>query len=334
MYILIHGGGFLKAFYEKYFMKQKMMRTVLLPLSIISLFAIYNFGLRALLLLVFNIVVACIVEYLCETKIYKKKKISEAVIVTAILYTMTLPVSLPLWISAIGIAFGVFFGKMVFGGFGKNIFNPALVGRVFIYINFPNPLTIAWNEAASGLPGGFTSMIMPHIDQVSTATPMLLFRNDGGTLDALKLFLGNVPGVIGETSKLLIILAAIYLIYKKVASWEIMAGSIIGFSGLSLIFNLMGVESVPNPIYGMLLGGFLFGVVFMATDPVSAAKTVPGKWIYGIIIGVVTIIIRGFALFSGGMMFAILIGNLFAPIIDYTVRGMQAKKKAKKEATA
>ena len=319
----------MKKFYEKYFTKQKMMRTVLIPLVFITLFSIYNFGWRVLALLVLNLLTACIVEYLCETKLYKRKKISEAVIITSILYTMTLPVSLPYWISIVGIAFGMFFGKMVFGGFGKNVFNPALVGRVFIYINFPNPLTIYWNEAAKGFPGGFGAYTLSHIDTVSSATPMLAFRNEGMLTDIVKLLIGNIPGAIGETSKILIIISAIYLIYKKVASWEIMAGSIIGFVGLSSIFNFMGVESVPNPIYGLLFGGFLFGTVFMATDPISAAKTVPGKWIYGFIIGIVTVIIRGFALFSGGMMFAVLMGNTFAPIIDYVVKKRKAAKKAK-----
>ncbi|QQK08646.1 RnfABCDGE type electron transport complex subunit D [Miniphocaeibacter halophilus] len=319
----------MKNLYEKYFTKQKMMRTVLIPLIIISLFSIYNFGWRVLALLLLNLFVAMVIEYLCEVKLYKRKKISEAVIITSILYTMTLPVSLPFWISAVGIAFGIFFGKMVFGGFGKNIFNPALVGRVFIYINFPNPLTIAWNEAAKGLPGGFGAFTLPHIDALSTATPMLAFRNEGVLTNISDLLIGNVSGAIGETSKVLIILAAIYLIYKKVASWQIMAGSVLGFSVLSGILNLMGVETIPNPIYGMLLGGFLLGTVFMATDPISAAKTVPGKWIYGLIIGIVTVIIRGFALFSGGMMFAILMGNTFAPIIDYVVRQRKANKKSK-----
>lgn len=326
----------MKEFYNNHFLKQKMMRTLLLPLFILSIFSIYNFGCKILVLLVLNAVVASLVEYICETKIFKKKKISEAVFVTSILYTMTLPVSIPYWISIVGIAFGVFFGKMVFGGFGKNIFNPALVGRVFIYINSASPLTIFWNKGATGFPGGFGTFITEHIDQVSTATPMLLFKNGGSLTELSNLFFGNVSGAIGETSKVLIILIGIYLIYKKVASWEIMAGSIVGFTVLSLIFNAMGVESVPNPIYGMLMGGFLFGTVLMATDPVSAAKTVPGKWIYGMIIGIVTVIIRGFALFSGGVMFAILIGNLFAPIIDYTIRKVKANKKAKlkKEAVA
>ena len=322
----------MKELYGKYFTKQKMMRTVLRPLCIIALFAIYNFGWRVLALLLLNLIIAVAVEYVCEVKIFNRKKISEAVIITSMLYTMTLPVSLPFWISAVGIAFGVFFGKMVFGGFGKNVFNPALVGRAFIYINFANPLTIFWNEAAKGLPGGFGNFIMPHIDAVTTATPMLLFRNEGGLTEMVNLLIGNVPGVIGETSKILILLSAAYLIYKKVASWQIMAGTVIGFTALSSIFYFMGVESVPNPVYGMLIGGFLFGTVFMATDPISAAKTIPGKGLYGIIIGVVTVIIRGFALFSGGMMFAIIMGNLFAPIIDYAVRKRTAQKKAKEAA--
>ncbi len=321
------------SFIETHFTKQKMMRTVLTALIVILIASVYFNGWRVLLLTLVNVIFAFLTEYLFEKKINKKDKVSEAVLVTALLYTMTLPVALPVWISIIGIVFGVFFGKMVFGGFGRNIFNPAIVGRCFIYINFPEPLTIHWNKVATlaDFPGGFAAWIFPKIDAVSTATPLLAFRNEGSVTEFMELFVGSVPGVIGETSKILIVLCAIYLIYKKVASWEIMAGCVAGFVGLSLIFNAVGVAQVPNPIYGMLAGGFLFGTVFMATDPISAAKTKPGKWLYGIIIGIVTVIIRGFALFSGGVMFAILIGNTFAPIIDYVVRKQQAKKKAKRE---
>lgn len=321
------------SFIEKTFLKQKMMRTVLKALLLILLVSVYFNGLRVLLLTAVNVVFAFLTEYLFETKINKKKKVSEALLVTAILYTMTLPVSLPLWMSVVGIVFGIFFGKMVFGGFGKNIFNPAIVGRCFVYINFPEPLTIHWNQVPQlgSFPGGFGTWLFPSIDAVSTATPMLGFRNEGIIPDLMELLVGNVPGVIGESSKILIIFCAIYLIYKKVASWEIMAGCIAGFAGLSLVFNAMGVTSVPNPIIGMLTGGFCLGAVFMATDPISAAKTVTGKWLYGIIIGAVTVIIRGFALFSGGVMFAILIGNTFAPIIDYFVNQAKKKSKEKKE---
>lgn len=321
------------SFIEKYFLKQKMMRTVLKALIPVLIVSIYFNGLRVLLLTAVNIAFAFLTEYLFETKINKKKKVSEALLVTAILYTMTLPVSLPLWMSAVGIIFGVFFGKMVFGGFGKNVFNPAIVGRCFVYINFPEPLTIHWNQVPSlaDFPGGFTTWLFPQIDAVSTATPLLAYRNEGILTDFMNLLLGNVPGVIGESSKIIIILCAIYLLYTKVASWQIMAGCLVGFLGLSLGFNLMGIINVPNPLLGLLSGGFLFGTVFMATDPISAAKTVPGKWIYGILIGAVTVIIRGFALFSGGVMFAILIGNTFAPIIDYVFTSLKKKKTQKSE---
>lgn len=321
----------MKEFYNKYFMKQKMMHPVIYALVPVAIASTYFYGLRVLVLLAFNILLATILEYFSNSKIYKKQKVSEAVIVTATLYTMTLPASIPLWISAVGIAFGIFFGKMVFGGFGKNVFNPALVGRVFIYVNFPQSMTIYWNEALTGFPGGFGTYLTRALDSVTEATPMTAFKVSGHIESMQSLILGNIPGVIGETCKVLIIIAAIYLIIKKVASWEIMLSSIIGFTVLSIALRAFGVTSVPDPINGILMGGFLFGTVFMATDPISAAKTSTGKWLYGIIIGVVTVIIRGFALFAGGVMFAILIGNTFAPIIDYCVN---AVKKRKKEARA
>lgn len=326
-----NGGDLMVSLYEKYFMKQKMMRTVLIALLPILLFSIYVFGWRVLALTVFNCIIACLVEFICESKIYNRKKISEAAIISSVLYTMTLPVSIPFWMSAVGIAFAIFFGKAVFGGFGKNVFNPALVGRVFVYVNFPQPLTINWNEAVFGGIGALNKWANPLIDQVTTATPMLAFRNAGQMTNYLDLFLGRIPGAIGETSKLLILIGAAYLIYKKVASWEIMLSSAIGLTIMTLIFNFMKIESIPNPIFQMLSGGFLLGAVFMATDPISAPKTKPAKFIYGIIIGIVCVIIRGFALFSEGMMFAVLIGNIFAPIMDYIVR---ERKKAKKNKLA
>lgn len=327
-----NGGEDLKEFYDKYFMKQKMMYPVLHILGVLAISSIYQYGWRSLVLLVINSVVAVIVEFLSSKYMFGREKVSEGAFVTSLLYTMTLPVSIPLWISALGMVFGVFFGKMVFGGFGRNIFNPALVGRVFVYINFPNPMTIHWNKALSGLPGGFAHYITPIIDDLSSATPMIDFKNNGVLPGIGDLILGKVPGVSGEAMKVIILIGAIYLIYKKVASWEIMAGSVVGFAGLSLILSTMGFEQIADPISGMLMGGFLFGTVLMATDPVSASKTVEGKWIYGIVIGLVTVIIRGFALFSGGMMFAILIGNTFAPIVDYGVRALKNRKKAEVQA--
>lgn len=310
------------------------MRTVIISLIPLLLSATYFFGLRVLLLLLVVTIFGVATEYFFE-RAYKKK-VSEAIIVTCILYTMTLPPTTPYWIAVVGIIFGVVFGKEVFGGFGKNIFNPALVARAFIYVSFPNQLTIHWVKSASGFPGGFGTYLTEGIEMVSQATPLLLFRDNGGMVPTMNLLIGNVAGSIGETSAILIILAGIYLIYKKVASWQTMAGCIVGFTGLSTILYLAGLSQVPNPLYGMIAGGFLFGTVFMATDPVSSPKTKEGRWIYGILIGVVTVIIRGFALFAGGMMFAILMGNTFGPIIDEAVNAFKKNRKeakAKKEVT-
>ena len=313
----------------KLFQKQNMMRTVIISLIPLIFSSIYFFGWRSLILMIVVTIFGVATEYIFEKK--NKKKVSEAVFVTCILYTMTLPPTTPYWIAVLGIIFGVMFGKMVFGGFGRNVFNPALVARAFIYVSFPAPLTIVWSKAMNGFPGGFATYITEGIEAVSQATPMLLFRDSGQMVSKLDLLLGNVSGSIGETSAILIILAGIYLIYKKVASWQTMAGCFIGFIGLSTILHYIGMPQVPNPLYGVLTGGFLFGTIFMATDPISSPKTVEGRWIYGIIIGIVTVIIRGFALFAGGVMFAILMGNTFAPIMDEGVRAYKKYKKEKAE---
>ena len=311
----------------KLFQKQNMMRTVILSLLPLMLSSVYFFGWRTLILIIVVSIFGFATEYVFERK--NKKKVSEAVIVTCILYTMTLPPTTPYWIAVVGIIFGVVFGKMVFGGFGRNVFNPALVARAFIYVSFPAPLTIAWSKVSNGFPGGFATYINEGIEVVSQATPMLLFRDNGQTVSKLNLLFGTVSGSIGETSAILVILAGVYLLYKKVASWQTMAGCFVGFISLSTILHYMGMAQVPNPLYGVLAGGFLFGTIFMATDPISSPKTVEGRWIYGIIIGVVTVIIRGFSLFAGGVMFAILIGNTFAPIIDEGVRSHKKNKKDK-----
>lgn len=313
------------------FMKQPMMRKVIYALTPIMIASIYFYGWRALTLCLVTTAAAVFSEWLFKRK--SGKPVSEAVFVTSILFTLTLPPSTPYWVAAVGISFGVIFGKEVFGGFGRNVFNPALVGRAFIYVSFPKFLTIQWTENAlnSSFFGGFTSYIQPQVDAISTATPMLLFRSTGQLTDYKSLLLGNVSGSMGETSAILIILAAVYLIYTKTAAKESMFGVIIGFLALTLTMNFMGVTQVPNPIFGLLSGGLLFGAVFMATDPISSPKTKEAKWIYGIMIGMITVIIRGFALFAGGIMFAILIGNTFAPILDELVKYLKAKNKEKKE---
>lgn len=307
------------------FMKQPMMRKVLYALTPIVLAGIYFYGLRVLALILVVSFFGALAEWLFVRK--TTKKITEAVLVTAILFTLTLPPGTPYFIAIIGIVFGVVFGKMVFGGFGKNPFNPALVGRAFIYVNFPKFLTVEWNAPATGILGGFTHYISPSVDAVSTATPMMLYRSTGETMPLVDAFLGNVSGSIGETSALLIILAGLYLIYTKTAAKETMISVLLGFLGMNSLLYFLGFTQVPPPLYGLITGGILFGAVFMATDPISSPKTFEGKVIYGLLIGIITVIIRGFALFSGGFMFAVLIGNTFAPIIDEAVKGVKSLRK-------
>lgn len=303
-------------------MKQKMMRKVIYALIPLILAGIYFYGWRTLLLLLVVTLTACIVEWIFVRK--TTKKITEAVLVTAILYTLTLPPKVPFYVAIIGIIFGVLFGKMVFGGFGKNPFNPALVGRAFIYVNFPRAMTMEWIKPTSGLLGNLTKYT---VDAISQSTPMLDFRATGDMLSIRDITLGNIAGSIGETSALLIIIGGLYLLFTKTASKETVIGLLGSFIITSGTMFLMGVSQIPNPLYGMLTGGLLFGAFFMATDPISSPKTKEGRYIYGAIIGLVTVIIRGFALFAGGMMFAILIGNTFAPIIDELVKMFKGRER-------
>ena len=311
---------------KDYFLKQKMMTRVLISLLPILLLSIYLFGLRTLALLA----VVTITGILCEYGIMRlingpKAKVSEAVLVTCLLFTLTLPPSVPYWVAMVGIAFGVVFGKCVFGGFGKNIFNPALVGRCLIYVSFPAHMTVAWSKPFSDFPGGLIRW-SGGADALTSATPMLTFNKEGIMTDYLRLFFGNIAGSLGETSALLIIVAAIYLIVTKTASWKIIVSTIGSFAVLGSILYFTGVIQT-DPLFSVLSGGFLFAAVFMATDPISAPKQEVSKIIYGILIGVIALIIRSFSLFTEGIMFAVLIVNAFVPLIERNVKAYKSRKK-------
>lgn len=313
-----------------HFMKQALMRKVLISLIPIIIFSIYLFGLRALALILVSLAAGIFAEWLFKRK--DQKPITEAVLVSSVLYALTLPPRTPFWVAALGIAFGIVFAKEVFGGFGRNVFNPALVGRAFVYVNFPAFLTIQWTQPVQGFPGGFAQWISPPVDSLTAATPMLAYRASGVTQPLSEVFIGTVPGSLGETSALLILLAGAYLILTKTASWEIIASTLLGFTAADAAFHALGFTQVPSPLLGLFSGGLLFGAVFMATDPISSPKTQKGKWIYGLLIGLVTVIIRGFALFAGGMMFAILIANTFVPILDEGVRAFEKTASDKRRA--
>lgn len=305
------------------FMKQKAMDRVLLALLPIIFFGIGSFGWRVLFVVLVSVLFAFLTEWFFKRK--SKKPYTKAIFVSAVLYALTLPPRTPYWVVALGIVFGITFAREVFGGFGRNVFNPAITARAFVYVNFANYLTAQWSASSDGLFTGFTKYITEPIDVLAQSTPMLIFKESGELASYFDIITGNVSGSIGEVSAVLIILAGIYLVIKNVASKEIMISVIVGFVTMSLIFNLFGVEQVPNPLWGLFSGGILFGAVFMATDPITAPKTYLGKWIYGIMIGIITVVIRGFALFAGGIMFAILVANVFVPILDVGVN--QLKKR-------
>jgi Na+-transporting NADH:ubiquinone oxidoreductase subunit B len=293
----------------------------LIPLVCIS---IYLFGLRSLALILVTAVFGIVTEALFTFR--RDKPITSAVFVTCLIYSLSLPPTLPLWMAIIGIVVGVAMGKMVFGGFGQNVFNPAMVGRCFIYITFPIEMTNRWIEPFWGGVGGLSAWSAP-VDAITRATPMMDLAA-GLSVSLQKLFVGNVPGSLGETSALLILLGGAYIIYKKAAPWRLATSCLLGGVILSSIFYGMGFSGMPSPISTLLSGSFLFGAAFVATEPISGAKTKSGQWIYGFMIGALTVTLRGFSNFSEGIMFSVLLMNSFVPILDRTVRQVQASKKA------
>lgn len=251
---------------------------------------------------------------------WKKEEIQEGYLVSGILIPMIIPVDCPLWILAIAVAFSVIFVKEVFGGTGMNIFNVALAARVFMFFGYPTKMSgdAVWVSGDSILGIG------QQIDGLTVATPLGATATTGTVPDfSMDMIYGLIPGSVGETSVIAIALGAILLIWTGIASWKIMSSVFVGGAIMAFVFNTIGPDTsmAQMPWYEhLVLGGFCFGAVFMATDPVTAARTETGKYIYGFLIGVMAIIIR--VLNPGypeGMMLAILFMNIFAPLIDYFV---------------
>jgi len=251
-------------------------------------------------------------------------EINEGFFVTSILFSLILPATIPLWQVVLGISFGVVIGKEIFGGTGKNFLNPALTGRAFLFFAYPAEISgdFVWT-AVDGFSGATTL-------GVAAAGGMEAVAESGMTW--MTAFIGNMQGSVGETSALAIFIAGLFLLVTKAASWRIMAGVMIGMIAMSLLFNLVGSET--NPMFAMpwywhlVVGGFAFGMVFMATDPVSASMTDTGKWYFGALIGVMCVLIRVInPAFPEGMMLAILFANLFAPFIDWTVVRANVKRR-------
>jgi RnfABCDGE-type electron transport complex D subunit len=234
----------------------------------------------------------------------RKKKLDVTIFVTPLIFTLLLPSTLPLWMVAVGAVFGTFFAKSLFGGSGKNIFNPSIVGALFLLISFPAQMITGWIDPKSG-------------DIVGGATPLNLFnRGLPFNHEIMDFFMGNVPGSVGETFRLGILVLGVLLLLLKVADWRIPLSYIATVFVLMGIGNLVDPDTFGDPLLSLIVGGLLFGAFFVATDPVTAPLTSWGRVIYGFGLGFITVVIRVFGAFQEGVIFAIIIMNAIAPLID------------------
>ncbi len=301
---------------KRLLLPQPMMRGVLWALSPAFLWALYAYGWRVAALVGLTMAAAVAAEGAFLWRV--GKPVSEAALVTGALLGMSLPPRLPLWMGPVGAAFGMF------GGFGMNPFNPAMVGRAFIYLAFPVAMTGAWAHPCSGIPGGFGRWAQ---DAITGATPMVAVEQ-GTAAPYLGLLLGREPGSLGEGARLLLAAGGIYLLVRRYARWRFVLSTFAGALALSTVLWAAGVPTAPDPLYVVLTGGFVLGAFYMATDPISSPKTMAGAWVYGVVIGAVTVVIRVFGAFAEGMMFAILIGNMVGPVVDWWVTDRKKPEEA------
>ena len=284
------------------------------------------------------LIITFIAGAICEISfaIIRKHEINEGFLVSCALIPLTMPPDVPLWQVLMGTSFGIIIGKEIFGGVGTNVFNPALTARAFMYFAFPTKISgdKVWAVGPDGYSGATALAIPANPVEYDTASN-LFAASTQFDYSLMNMFWGLIPGSIGETNKLLILLGAIFLIYCGITSWRIMVSCVLGLVFTSVLFNLLSYLTVdgilqsggtPNamltitPLQHILIGSFLFGTVFMATEPVTSSHTNTGRWIYGFLIGVLTVIIRSInPAYPEGVFLAILIMNMFAPLIDYYV---------------
>ncbi|MCY4562736.1 MAG: NADH:ubiquinone reductase (Na(+)-transporting) subunit B [Flavobacteriaceae bacterium] len=290
----------------------------------VSLFESFGFGFtRIFPMIAVSYAVGLAIEF--GFAIYRGHEVNEGYLVTGLLIPMIMPVDIPLWMVGVSVAFAVIIAKEAFGGTGMNILNPALTARAFAFFAYPTYMSgdKVWVADAST------------IDAISGETILgtLAANNPSIQYSWWDMFVGVVPGSIAETSTLMALIGAFILIFAGVGSWRIMLGCLIGGAFTGLIFNLLGVNALMSfPFYlHLVVGGFAFGVVFMATDPVSAAQTTKGKWIYGVLVGIFCILIRVFnPAYPEGVMLAILLMNVFAPTIDHYVVSANIRKRKRR----
>lgn len=331
---------------------QPMMRKVEYALMPALLGAIYFFGWRTLAMVLWVAAVACATEYFMAKK--RGDQVSEAVFVTSMLLGLSLPPTMPFWQAGVGAFVALLFGKEVFGGFPRNVFNPAIVGRGFLYVCFPQDMTSKFTAVWKGIPAGFAHW-GPHlqldgIDAVSAATPMWSRRDFGYEASLLDLFTGNIgnvftgtdgvqrvltAGSVGEVSATLILIGGAYLLWTKTAQWRLTVSTLAGAIISSAIFRYaLGADAVPPVLWTLCSGAMLYAAFFMVTDPITAPKNKNAQWVYGVFIGTMIVFLRWKAVFAGAVAFAILLGNTLAPILEMTYKAQKKKADAKKGAKA
>jgi RnfABCDGE-type electron transport complex D subunit len=300
--------------------------SVVIAMMPILLLATWFYGLRVPLMVVFAYGVGAVVETIFAY--HRKEAVNEGFLVTGMLFVLIFPVTTPLWIFAIAIIFGTIFGKEVFGGVGNNPFNPALVGRIFAMLSWPaqvSPSTYITPQSR------LFDYVSTNADAVTTASPLSILKTGGANsifdnVPLYELFWGPKAGAIGEISSFLIIIGGIYLILIKIINWRIPLAILVSSGITAFALQILNPQLHGNPLFHILSGGVLLGAFFMATDPVSSPDTAGGKWIYGIFIGVLIIVIRGFSPLLEGVMFSILLMNIFSPLIDEIFRHFRKRK--------
>jgi Na+-transporting NADH:ubiquinone oxidoreductase subunit B/electron transport complex protein RnfD len=282
---------------------KRYMTVAIIALLPSTISAVVYFGWRVLLMILASYVAGGIVEV--AFALIRKREIEEGFLVTGLIFPLILPPTTPIWVVVVGSAVGVFFGKEVFGGTGRNIFNVALVGRLFITIAFPQIMSASWQK--------------PFSDTITTATPLATFRSTGELTQLSDLLLGNVAGCIGEVFRIGVIIGGIFLMITKVGNWRIPFSYLASVAFFSWIGNLISPEAIAPPLFQLLAGGLLFGAMFMATDPVTSPYNHESKFIYGVLCGLVTVVIRSFSGYTEGVMFSIIFMNALTPLIDHFV---------------
>lgn len=282
---------------------KRYMSCAIAALAPAALASIYFYRLHAIMIIAVSYAAGFFVEFMFA--VVRKHKIHEGFLVTGLIFPLVLPPTTPLWVVAVGVMFGVLFGKEMFGGTGRNIFNPALVGRLFITIAFPGIMTTSWQ--------------MPFVNAITSATPLAVYKTTRSMASIYDLLVGHTAGSMGETCRIAVIIGGLFLIFTKASNWRIP----VSYFGSVFIFAVIGNHFLPEriapPVFQLFTGGLMFGAFFMATDPVTSPFTCAGKYSFGILCGVLTVLIRSFSGYVEGVMFSIVIMNAFAPLIDHIV---------------